>query len=131
MVSDTSNAEHYVWGGVCDGWHLLRHPDLSIIQERVPAGAGETRHIHARARQFFYVLSGTATLEFEGGAVTFEAGQGVQVPPGTGHRFANHSQDDVVFLVVSSPATAGDRVEVPESAGLDVLSRTRPRNGSA
>ena len=30
------NSEHYAWGGVCDGWHLLKSPVLSVIQERVP-----------------------------------------------------------------------------------------------
>jgi mannose-6-phosphate isomerase-like protein (cupin superfamily) len=111
-VSDTSNAEHYVWGDRCDGWHLLKHSDLSIIQERVPAGAGEVRHFHSRARQFFYVLSGMATLEFEGASVTFGPGQGVHVAPNTEHRFANHSDVDVVFLVVSSPPTTGDRTNL-------------------
>jgi hypothetical protein len=48
---DVHRAEYYSWGGVCDGWHLLKHPDLSVIQERVPAGAGEVRHYHMRARR--------------------------------------------------------------------------------
>jgi mannose-6-phosphate isomerase-like protein (cupin superfamily) len=106
-------SEHYGWGGVCDGWHLLRDGALSIIQERVPPGAGEVRHYHGRAQQFFYVLSGAATLEFERHSVTFEAGQGVHVPPGVEHRFANRSSGDVVFLVISSPPTAGDRIDIP------------------
>ena len=105
-------SEHYVWGSVCDGWRLLEHADLSVIQERVPPGAGEVRHLHALARQFFYVLSGTATLEFDDRSVTFGPGQGVHVPPGVTHRFANASAQEVVFLVVSSPATAGDRTDV-------------------
>ena len=111
-VSDTTSAEHYVWGEACDGWHLLRDPALSVIQERVPPGVGEVRHFHSRARQFFYVLSGTATMEFDGEEVTFGAGQGLHVPPGTRHRFANHSDADVVFLVISSPTTAGDRTNL-------------------
>lgn len=105
-------AEHYIWGEVCDGWRLLKHDDLSVIQERVPAGSGEVRHFHTRARQFFYVLSGTATLEFDDRSVTFGAGHGVHVPPGIPHRFANASSEDVVFLVVSSPSTAGDRTDL-------------------
>jgi hypothetical protein len=31
------NAEHYIWGDQCDGWHLVSTSDLSIIQERMPA----------------------------------------------------------------------------------------------
>jgi mannose-6-phosphate isomerase-like protein (cupin superfamily) len=112
---DHSVAEHYSWGGHCDGWHLLKRPDLSVIQERVPPGAGEVKHVHSRARQFFFVLSGEATLEFNGRSVTFGAGQGVHVPPQTHHRFANYSAHDV-FLVVSSPSTAGDRTDVAAPA---------------
>jgi mannose-6-phosphate isomerase-like protein (cupin superfamily) len=111
-VSGIDTAEHYTWGGVCDGWHLLKDPTLSVIRERVPPGAGEAAHFHVRARQFFYVLSGTATMEFEHEAVTFAAGQGLHVPPGTRHRFVNRSDAEVVFLVISSPTTAGDRTNL-------------------
>jgi mannose-6-phosphate isomerase-like protein (cupin superfamily)/ribosomal protein S18 acetylase RimI-like enzyme len=111
--SDRTTSEHYTWGDACDGWRLLSGPDLAVIEERVPPGRGEVRHVHARARQFFYVISGTATLEIDGEVVTFTAGQGVHVPPGLPHRFSNESSDDVVFLVVSSPATTGDRTENP------------------
>lgn len=110
---DRRQAPHYTWGAVCDGWRLLAHPDLSVIEERVPAGAGEVRHRHARARQFFYVLQGVATLEFDDGAVSCGPGQGVHVEPGVRHRFANHSVEDVVFLVISAPTTAGDRTDEP------------------
>lgn len=111
-VIDKSSAEHYVWGEVCDGWHLLKEPGLSVIHERVPAGASEVPHFHRQARQFFFVLSGTATLEIEGRRVTFGPGQGVHVPPGVPHRFFNASRSDVEFLVISSPSTAGDRTNL-------------------
>jgi mannose-6-phosphate isomerase-like protein (cupin superfamily) len=112
-VSGISTAEHYTWGGVCDGWHLLKDPALSVIQERVPPSAGEAPHFHVSARQFFYVLSGVATMEFEDRTVTFGPNQGLHVAPNTPHRFVNHSDVDVVFLVISSPTTAGDRINVP------------------
>ena len=111
-ISDISTAEHYTWGGVCDGWHLLKDPSLSVIQERVPPSAGEAPHFHVRASQFFYVLSGTATIEFEDKAVTFGPSQGLHVPPNTPHRLVNYSEADVVFLVISSPSSAGDRINV-------------------
>ena len=112
-ISDISTAEHYIWGGVCDGWHLLKDPVLSVIQERVPPSAGETPHYHASARQFFYLLSGIATMEFEGKKVTLGPNQGLYVAPNTIHRFVNNSDVEVVFLVISSPPTAGDRIELP------------------
>jgi mannose-6-phosphate isomerase-like protein (cupin superfamily) len=109
---DTTTAEHYTWGVVCDGWHLLKQSDLSVIQERVPPGASEIKHFHSVARQFFFILNGIATLEFDESRVTFSAGQGVHVAAGIRHRFVNQTQEDVVFLVISSPSTSGDRTNV-------------------
>lgn len=110
QMSDWQNAEHYRWGEVCDGWHLLRREDLSVIQERVPPGAGEVRHAHRAARQFFYILQGEASIEFDEKVLTLKQGQGVEVPPGVAHRFANRSAEDVLFLVISSPSAHGDRI---------------------
>ena len=45
-----TNALHYTWAGVCDGWHLVRTPELSIIEERMPPGTSEHRHFHTHAR---------------------------------------------------------------------------------
>jgi hypothetical protein len=56
MVVSLENTEHYMWGEICDGWHLLKRDDLSVIQERVPAGVVEVMHYHQFARQFFYIL---------------------------------------------------------------------------
>jgi hypothetical protein len=54
MVNSIENAEHYIWGEICDGWHLLKHDGMSVIQERVPAGGAEVMHHHNVSRQFFY-----------------------------------------------------------------------------
>jgi len=52
-------------GEVCNGWYLLKHNNISIIQERVPAGSAEVMHYHNAARQFFYVLKGEGMMVFE------------------------------------------------------------------
>ncbi len=109
---DRSSAEHYLWGDVCDGWHLVKRPEMSVIAERVPAGAKEKRHVHSMARQFFFILSGSAVIEIDGERVSLAAGQGVEVPPGAPHQFMNESQEEVSFLVVSHPSTRGDRVDL-------------------
>ena len=109
---DRSNCEHYVWGAGCDGWRLLASAALSVIQERVPPGASEVMHFHSEAQQFFFVLSGHATLELEDRSVELGVGQGLRVPPRVPHRFGNRSGRDVVFLVISSPTSAGDRTDL-------------------
>lgn len=108
-IVDRNTARHYVWGDICSGWHLLEHSALSVIEERVPPGAGEVRHRHARARQFFYVLRGEATIELDGAVHVLRAGQGLHVPPGCAHRLSNAAQEDAWFLVISSPHSHGDR----------------------
>ena len=109
---DIRSAPHYRWGADSDGWHLLEHPDLSVIQERVPPGDAERRHRHAHARQFFYVLAGEATLEIDGRETVVTAGQGLEVPPGRPHQFFNRSTADVEMLVISSPRSHGDREDL-------------------
>jgi mannose-6-phosphate isomerase-like protein (cupin superfamily) len=105
----TSTAEHYNWGGRCDGWHLVKRPELSVIQERMPAGTAEVRHVHRSARQFFYVLRGRANLEMGGCDYELAAGEGLEVAPGTPHQMFNRSESEVEFIVVSQPQSHGDR----------------------
>lgn len=107
-----SSAEHYTWGGACDGWHLVRDESLSIIEERMPPGSHEQRHFHTLSRQFFYVLSGELTMELAGHNHHLAAGQGIEINPGDPHQARNESENDVRFLVISSPPSHGDRQPV-------------------
>lgn len=112
MIS-TRDAERYTWGGTCDGWHLVKRDDVSVIQERMPPGTQEQRHWHERSRQFFYVLSGEATFEIDGRVETLRAGDGIEVAPRVPHTMMNRSGGDLAFLVVSVPRAHGDRVAAP------------------
>lgn len=109
--ASTANSRHYVWGNGCDGWHLLERDDLSVIEERVPPGAAESRHLHSHSRQFFYVLVGEATLEVDGEIHRLRAGEGLHVPPGAAHQLRNEGNMEIRFLVVSAPKSHGDREE--------------------
>ena len=112
MTISIKNAEHYIWGEICHGWHLLKRDDMSVIQERVPAGGAEAMHYHNVARQFFYILDGEGRMVFEDHEVTLRKGQGLEIHPQVKHQFMNRSNADVHFLVVSIPTTRGDRVHV-------------------
>lgn len=113
MPVSVETAEHYIWGEqqgpACDGWHLVRSESLSVIEERMPPGAREERHLHTRSRQFFYVLAGELILEVDGREHGLGAGQGIEVAPGTRHQAMNASREEVRFLVISSPPAQGDR----------------------
>ena len=114
MIVSIETAEHYAWGEVCDGWHLLKRDDMSVIRESVPAGGGEVMHSHQKARQFFYILEGEATMTFEDREILLRKGEGIEIAPQKRHQFRNHSQADVHFLVVSVPSTRGDRVNTAQ-----------------
>lgn len=116
---DEDSAPHYAWGDGCDGWHLVRTPELSVIRERMPPGTSEVRHHHARARQFFFVLAGRLEIEVGGEVVPLSARQGLEIAPGVAHQVSNHASEAAEFLVVSQPPSHGDRIETPAPAGRD------------
>jgi mannose-6-phosphate isomerase-like protein (cupin superfamily) len=109
-VIDKYHAEHYNWGENCDGWHLVKSDVLSVIQELMPPHTAEVRHFHSRSRQFFFVLSGEATIEVDGTRHTLNTQQGLEIPPGVAHQVCNDSEAELSFLVVSCPPSHGDRI---------------------
>ncbi|MBU1239297.1 MAG: cupin domain-containing protein [Proteobacteria bacterium] len=108
-VASIENGKHYVWGGNCDGWHLVASSNLSVIQERVPSGASEVRHLHNKAEQFFYVLRGIATLEVAGTNYVLRPNEGFHISAGVPHTLSNEHEKMLEFLVVSTPPSHGDR----------------------
>jgi mannose-6-phosphate isomerase-like protein (cupin superfamily) len=102
-------AEHYRWGNDCDGWHLVKDANLSVIEELLPSGASEVRHYHQQAQQFFYILSGEVMMEVEGNNTLLRSGSGIRILPGARHRISNPSSSAARFLVISQPPSHGDR----------------------
>ena len=111
-VVSKNNGEHYKWGTNCDGWHLLKTEDLSIIQEVVLPGKFEVKHYHQKAKQFFFVLSGTATIEVNGSKYEINKQEGIYIEAGIPHQLFNNGTENLEFLVISSPKSHGDRVEI-------------------
>jgi mannose-6-phosphate isomerase-like protein (cupin superfamily) len=140
VVSIRQSLKHYVWGAGCDGWNLVDRPELSVKQERMPPHTSEAEHFHRQARQFFFILSGTAVFELTGcflekirpgsldhmmglrpavpwtamaeGRVEVGPQQGLEIAPGLRHRIRNESEDDLVFILCSQPSTTNDRQEL-------------------
>jgi mannose-6-phosphate isomerase-like protein (cupin superfamily) len=107
-----ATAEHYTWGDGCDGWHLVKDENLSVIEELMPPGTAEVLHYHGRAQQFFFILSGEAVMEVDDRPVHLTAHDGIHLLPGVRHRIRNISKEPVRFLVISQPPSHGDRVQV-------------------
>jgi len=83
----------------------------------MPPGTAETRHRHAVARQFFFVLAGELTIERDEDAFVLRAGEGLEVAPGSAHQVLNRSDTDARFLVISQPPSHGDREPAPRANG--------------
>lgn len=112
MPISKESAQHYNWGDACEGWILSPSVDMTVIQERMPPHTAEKRHLHNRSRQFFFVLSGKLTMELNEELHQLGEMSGIEVPPGAKHQARNDTEEDVHFLVVSSPTTRGDRTEI-------------------
>ncbi len=112
MIRNRSNASHYDWGTDCEGWHLLSSPELSVIQERMPPGSAESRHLHRSSRQLFFVLSGALAIERATKVFELSEQDSLEVAPGVAHTVRNTGAREALFLVISSPESHADRVEV-------------------
>ncbi len=107
---DRQSAKHYFWQKICDGWHFVERDDLSIIAEKMPPNTSEDMHYHRKARQFFYILSGQATMQFSDGSLLLNTGDGVEIEPGEAHQMCNCSDMEIEFLTISMPKSHGDKV---------------------
>jgi mannose-6-phosphate isomerase-like protein (cupin superfamily) len=133
VVSRENPLTHYVWGDNCDGWNFVDKAELTVKMERMPPHTAEQEHFHRRARQFFFILKGTATFVIVEGVGTGEGGQategvelvegtetrievkaqqGLEIPAGLRHRILNEAEEDLEFLLCSQPSTAGDRINI-------------------
>ncbi|NER25699.1 MAG: cupin domain-containing protein [Symploca sp. SIO1C2] len=104
-----ANAENFKWGTACDGWHLLKSDELSIVEEIMPPGSKGVVHHHEVSRHFFYVLEGEASLVIDGTTHLLNRGDSILVLPGKVHQIKNESGDELNFLVVSSPECFTDK----------------------
>lgn len=112
VIRDKQNARRYAWGEGCFGWHLVEAPDVSVIHELMPAGTCESSHLHRLARQVFIVLEGELTIEVRGEQRVLGPQASLEVAPGTPHTVRNTAVGDSEFLVISTPPSHGDRVDL-------------------
>lgn len=126
VVSTAQALKHYTWGDQCDGWNFVDQPGLSVKQERMPPHTAEREHLHEKARQFFFILSGSAVFETAEGRFEVAAQHGLEIEPGLKHRIINESDADLVFILCSQPSTAGDRIESDATATSGPATNTGP-----
>ncbi|MGG5210718.1 cupin domain-containing protein [Chryseobacterium sp. MIQD13] len=112
MIHSKENSEHYIWGNSCDSWILNDSANLSVKQEKMPAGTAEKLHLHERAEQVFYILKGEAVLYINNKKFVVKSGESISIQPKSEHFISNESHEELEFLVISSPSTHNDRIEI-------------------
>ena len=111
MIHSKNNSEHYIWGADCDSWVLNNSENLSVKQEKMPANTSEKLHFHEKAEQFFYILKGEAMFYINNEKFSVKLGESITIIPKSKHYISNQSQEELEFLVISSPSTNNDRTE--------------------
>ena len=109
----TLNTEHYLWGDACDGWRLLKHDDISVIQERVPSNCAEVMHYHRTQRgNSFSSLKAKGLWFLKIMKLNCKKGMGWKFRRVSVTSFAISRKAMFTFLVVSVPTTRGDRINL-------------------
>ncbi len=111
-IRDVNVVESFAWGNNCSVWTLLDDKELTVMQEKMPPNSGDELHYHNLSTQFVYILSGTLQIEIDDKIVTLNAFQGLKIPKKSQHRVMNNSNDEVTFLLMSTPGHVDDRVLV-------------------
>ena len=62
---------------------------LELEMQADPNAAGGSEHIHPRIKETHQMLEGVLHFKLEGVETTIEAGQRLEIPPGTAHSFWN------------------------------------------
>lgn len=112
MIKNKQNSEHYFWGEKCEGWHFLNSSSLSVIEELMLPNTKEKLHFHKNAEQFFYILKGSATFSVEDENFVLKEQEGIRIKPNKKHQIKNLTDQELRFLVISSPKVSDDRFEV-------------------
>ena len=116
-VINKSIAARNVWdvgvgAGVGESWTLTDQPHMHVMQEHLPPGCAERRHLHSAVEQLYYVLEGVATVRFDDHEETLSRGDAVHVPAAAPHQMRNDSAGALEFLVISSSPPRRDRVDL-------------------
>ena len=106
------NAPHFNWGESCDGWWLKQGGRFTVITEVMPPGSSEKNHYHKQTEQFFYCLKGQLLIQLKDHEITLSEQEGYTISPGAAHQVSNNFSKPAHFIVISSPDSHADRVDL-------------------
>ena len=113
-VTSKETSSRFTWGENCHGWWLKREGFFTVIEETMPPGTSEKKHIHNLTEQFFYILDGTLSIKLNDTVYQLQKNQGITIAPRVIHQVFNDSNEHVRFLVISCPHSHDDRIDLEE-----------------
>jgi mannose-6-phosphate isomerase-like protein (cupin superfamily) len=82
------------------------------MQEHMPPGSVERRHLHGSVEQLYYILHSVGTVRFDDHDEVLRPGDAVHIPAAAPHQLCNQSPEALEFLVISSSPPRHDRVDL-------------------
>ncbi|MBT3536260.1 MAG: cupin domain-containing protein [Rhodospirillaceae bacterium] len=82
--------------------------DIKLIDYRISSYqpmAHVAAHTHKIQEQIYHVLEGEGLMEIDGEKTVVRRHDVIHIPPGIEHAIANSGLDDLVFLVITAPAS--------------------------
>jgi len=86
---------------------------LDFRISRYPVAGELDVHVHETQEQIYYVISGSGLLEFGDQKYVVGPGYTMFAPPGVPHGLRNTGDEDLVFVVVTTPLLDGDGPAAP------------------
>ncbi|UCE23743.1 MAG: cupin domain-containing protein [Candidatus Zixiibacteriota bacterium] len=106
-----------------DGTHLreLLHPgrdypfsgSYSLAHAILPAGESSLKHI-LKSDEVYYIVSGRGEMHIDDEVRPVEAGDGVDIPPGSCQWLVNTGPSELEFLCIVDPAWRAEDEEIIE-----------------
>jgi len=75
----------------------------SLAEACVQVGGRTEPHIHQKAEEIYYILSGRGRMIVKGDAQYVEAGDAIAIPPRATHQIINTGDDSLRFLCCCAP----------------------------
>ncbi|MFQ6088132.1 MAG: cupin domain-containing protein [Candidatus Methanofastidiosia archaeon] len=110
MIRNRSNVPKKEWAPNHFAWALVENDELSVKLEEIPIGGKSNIHYHKRARQFFFVLNGKATVKVENQEHLLKNHDEIEIPQNKRHQISNTGAKKLLFILVSSPRVLEDDI---------------------
>jgi len=90
----------------------LEAPAFGARLWRLTPGQASTRHRHREQTELYVVLQGTGRIRVEDRSLTLDPLSALVVDAGTVRQIFNDTGEDALWLVVGTPAEAGNTLEM-------------------